>query len=49
MRAHDLKYQTDLLYNDMWGSVYGSSIRYNGKGVFFNMSGLIEYLMEILS
>ena len=48
MRAHGLKYQTFVLPNGMWGSVCGSSIRYTDKGVL-NMSGLIEYLMGILS
>ena len=47
MKAHELKYQTILLPNGMWDSVYGSSIRHNDKGIL-NMSGLIEYLMTIL-
>ena len=47
MKGHGLKYQTILLPNGMWGSVYGSSLRHNDKGVL-NMSGLVDYLMEIL-
>ena len=47
MKSQGLKYQTVLLHNGMWGSVYGSAMRHNDKGVL-NMSGLVDYMMSIL-
>ena len=47
MKYHGVKYQTVLLPNGMWGSVYGASMRHNDKGVL-NMSGLVDYLISLL-
>ena len=46
-RGHGLKYQTVLLPNGLYGSVWGASQQHNDTGVF-NMSGLEELLAEIL-
>ena len=46
-RGHGLKYQTVLLPNGLYGSVWGASQQHNDTGVF-NMSGLEELLVEIL-
>ena len=46
-KSHDLKYMTVLLPNGLWDSVYVASSRHNDEGVL-NISGLVEFLMEIL-
>ena len=47
LRQHGLKYQTLLLPNGLFGSVWGSSISHNDIGIM-NMSGLEQYLQETL-
>ena len=43
-KAHTLKYQSLIIPNGMWASVYGAPGRHNDSGVL-NMSGIVEYLM----
>jgi len=45
--AHGLKYLTIILPNGMTAAVFGSRLSDNDNGVF-NMSGLTDYLIEIL-
>ena len=47
LRAHGLKFQTVLLPNGLFGSVFGASLRQNDIGVV-NISGLDDYLMDLL-
>ena len=47
LRQHGLKYQTLLLPNGLFGSVWGSSISHNDIGIM-NMSGLAQYLQQTL-
>ena len=46
-REHGIKYQNLLLPNGLYGSVWGAASSYNDMGIL-NMSGLIEYLYQIL-
>ena len=46
-KRHGLKYQTVLVPNGMFGSVYGASLTECDIGVL-NMSGLVDYLSGIL-
>ena len=47
-KEHGIKYQNVLLPNGLYGSVWGASTSYNDMGIL-NMSGLIEYLYQILT
>ena len=42
-----MKFQTVLLPNALYGSVWGASLSYNDTGIL-NMSGLVDYLYSIL-
>ena len=45
--GHGLKYQTILLPNGLYGSVWGASMQHNDTGIF-NLSGLEDYMAEML-
>ena len=45
LHCHGLKFQTVMLPNGMWGSVYGASCRHNDLGML-NLSALQDQLIE---
>ena len=45
--AHGLKYQSLLLPNGLWGSVWWTVMSHNDNGML-NMSGLVQHLEDIL-
>lgn len=47
LKRHGLKFQTLLLPNGLFGSVWGSSMSHNNIGIL-NMSGLVDHLQTIL-
>ena len=47
MKSHGLKYQCVTLPNGMFGSVFGTALSHNDRGVL-NMSHLQEYLLDLI-
>jgi hypothetical protein len=47
LKAHGIKIQTLSFPDGMWGSVWSCSMKHNDLGAL-NMSGLAEYLLEVL-
>ena len=46
-KKHGIKFQSVVLPNGMFGSIFAASLRHNDMGML-NMSGLVDHLMDIL-